>query len=98
MEAIAQEIQKLHANTDEAGRGKINHELSVLLASFDTDWEKILKLAAGVSQMQVMLSPHPRHFKVWKENKTSNYVRNSTASPVGFGESRRRPRHFPCSE
>ncbi|GLI81825.1 hypothetical protein PoHVEF18_010216 [Penicillium ochrochloron] len=47
MEAIAQEIQKLHANTDEAGRGKINHDLSVLLASFDTDWEKILKLAAG---------------------------------------------------
>lgn len=49
MEAIAQEIQRLHAETDEVGRGKINHELSVLLASFDTDWETILKLAAGVS-------------------------------------------------
>ncbi|KAL4874431.1 S-adenosyl-L-methionine-dependent methyltransferase [Aspergillus karnatakaensis] len=57
MNALAQEIRKLHAEADEIGREKICNELGVLQASLASELNSILRLAGGVSIYNMPLCP-----------------------------------------
>ncbi|KAF2473185.1 S-adenosyl-L-methionine-dependent methyltransferase [Lindgomyces ingoldianus] len=90
MDTIASQVRDLYNKADEEGRRTLQHELSELQRSLDTEWDMVIRLASGTLQMALAkIGSHLQLFELLAASEIplslSHFVEKTKASPELLG-------------